>query len=100
LADDKSKRGGADRRRIAGGQAYEFSYFARKHSITTEQARNIIERCGNDREKANGEAEKIGGSRSSTPLPVDAENAFERMPLPLAPKKSRKRKVLSARSRR
>jgi hypothetical protein len=58
MADDKSKRGGQDRRRVARGQAYEVSYFARKHGLTAEQARKIIEQASGSREKANRLAEK------------------------------------------
>jgi hypothetical protein len=53
MADDKTKRGGADRRRVAGEQPYEVSYFARKHNITAEQARAVIAQAGPSREKAN-----------------------------------------------
>ena len=38
MADDKSKRGGPDRRRVAGDEGYEVNYFARKHGISTQQA--------------------------------------------------------------
>lgn len=56
--DDKSKRGGADRSRVAGGEPYEVNYFARKHGITADEARDIIARAGPDRDKANRLAEK------------------------------------------
>jgi hypothetical protein len=59
MTDNKRKVGAADRRRVAGGEGYEVAYFARKHGITTEQARNLIERIGNDRTKLNKAAEKI-----------------------------------------
>lgn len=59
MADDKSKRGKPDRSRVAGGKGYEVNYFARKHDITAEQARQIIDRVGNDREKLNAAAEKV-----------------------------------------
>lgn len=59
MADDKSKRGKPDRSRVAGGEGYEVNYFARKHDITAEQARQIIDRVGNDREKLNAAAEKV-----------------------------------------
>jgi hypothetical protein len=58
MADNKNKRGGPDRKRIAGDQPYEVSYFARKHGVTLDQARDIIKRTGANREKANAEAEK------------------------------------------
>lgn len=59
MADDKSKRGGADRKRVAGGEGYEVSYFARKHGISKDQAQDLIKRVGNDREKLNAAASKI-----------------------------------------
>jgi Protein of unknown function (DUF3606) len=60
MADSKSKRGGTDRRRVAGGQGYELSYFARKHGISTEDARKLIAKIGNDRDKLNKAAAKLG----------------------------------------
>ena len=59
MADDKSKRGGQDRRRVAAGEGYEVSYFARKHGISSQQARDLIGRIGNDRGKLNAAAEKL-----------------------------------------
>jgi hypothetical protein len=59
MADDKSQRGGADRRTVAGGEAYEVDYFAEKHGLTRNQAQALIDRVGNDREKLDAEAEKI-----------------------------------------
>lgn len=38
MADDKSKRGKADRTKVARGEGCEVGYFARKHGITCEQA--------------------------------------------------------------
>lgn len=57
--DDTSKRGAADRRRVAAGQPYEVSYFARKHGLDLDQARRIIKEAGNDREKANAAAARL-----------------------------------------
>jgi len=59
MADDKSNRGGGDRRRVAAGQGYEVSYFARKHGISSQQARDLIKKVGNDRDKLNAAAEKL-----------------------------------------
>jgi hypothetical protein len=56
--DDKSKRGGADRSRVAAGQPYEVTYFARKHRITAAEARAIIKEAGPDRKAANALADK------------------------------------------
>jgi len=60
----KTKRGVAqDRRRVAGGQGYQVNYFATKHGITREQARELIGRIGNDRDKLNAAAARLA-SRS------------------------------------
>ncbi len=57
-SDDKGKRGEADRSRVAAGEQYEVSYFARRHKITAAQAREIIAEAGSDREAANRLAER------------------------------------------
>ena len=59
MADNKSKRGQSDRSRVASNEGYEVNYFATKHAITRQQAREIIERVGNDREKLNAAAAKL-----------------------------------------
>ena len=59
--DDKAKRGTADRVRVAGGEAYEVSYFARKHGLTATRARAIITQAGSDRAKANALAKSAKG---------------------------------------
>jgi hypothetical protein len=38
MSDDKTKRGAADRSKVAGGEAYEVDYFAKKHGISPEKA--------------------------------------------------------------
>jgi hypothetical protein len=59
MADDKSKRGGSDRRRVAADEPYEVNYFARKHGITRDQAQRLIDKIGGNREKLNAAAEKL-----------------------------------------
>jgi hypothetical protein len=59
VADDKNNRGEPDRSRVSGSEGYEVSYFAKKHEITTEQARDLISRFGNDRATLDREAEKL-----------------------------------------
>ncbi len=59
MADSKSKRGKSDRSRVAGNEGYEVSYFARKHGITAAQARALIKKHGNNRDKLNRAAEKL-----------------------------------------
>ena len=56
----KTKRGAAqDRRQVAAGQSYEVNYFATKHGITRAQARELISRIGNDRQKLNAAAGRL-----------------------------------------
>jgi hypothetical protein len=59
MADNKKKTGKADRSKVAGGEGYEVSYFASKHGITAEQARKLISKVGNNRDKLNKAAEKL-----------------------------------------
>jgi hypothetical protein len=59
MADNKSKRGAADRRQVAGGEGYEVNYLARKHGISKDQAEGLIKKIGNDREKLNAAAAKL-----------------------------------------
>ncbi len=59
MADDKSKRGAADRSKVAGGEGYEVNYFARKHGITKDQAEGLIKKIGNNRDKLNAAAAKL-----------------------------------------
>jgi hypothetical protein len=59
MADSTKNRGQRDRSRVAAGQGYELGYFARKHGISRDQARQLIARVGNDRAKLNAAAAKL-----------------------------------------
>lgn len=59
MADDKSNVGERDRSRVAAGQDYELDDFAQKHGISRDQARSLIERFGNDREKLDAAAAEL-----------------------------------------
>jgi hypothetical protein len=59
MADDTTNRGEPDRSRVAAGEGYEVEYFARKHGITAEQARELIARIGNDRDELDAAAAKL-----------------------------------------
>jgi Protein of unknown function (DUF3606) len=59
MAEERTTRGRSqDRGRVAGGEGYEVEYFARKHGITPEQARQLIKEHGNSRDVLDREAEK------------------------------------------
>ena len=59
MADNKSKRGGADRRQVSSSEGYEVNSFARKHEISRADAEGLIKRIGNDRARLNEAAEKL-----------------------------------------
>jgi Protein of unknown function (DUF3606) len=60
MADERTTRGrNQDRERVAAGQEYEVEYFARKHGISAEQARELIKEHGNNRETLDREAAKL-----------------------------------------
>ena len=58
MPDDKSNQGAQDRARVSAEQPYEVSYFAKKHSISTEEARDIIKRHGPSRADCDAAAER------------------------------------------
>jgi hypothetical protein len=58
MADDKPKGGKQDRSRIAGREAYEVGYFARKHRISKDQGEKIIRQARGGRERANALGER------------------------------------------
>ena len=60
MADDKSKRGNADRLRVAGGEDYEVQYIADQTGITPDQVRGLIKAYGNNREKLIQAAKGLG----------------------------------------
>jgi hypothetical protein len=59
MPDGERKRKASDRRKVANSEPYEVEYFARKHNISREQARDLIRQIGNDRDKLNAAASKL-----------------------------------------
>ena len=59
MADDKGNVGSADRRTVAGDEPYEVSYFASRYGITASQARELIDKHGNDRAALDAAAEAL-----------------------------------------
>jgi Protein of unknown function (DUF3606) len=53
MSGKRSNRRRRNRSRVASGQAYEVTYFARKHGITRAQAERIIGRARGNRQLAN-----------------------------------------------
>lgn len=61
MADDKSKVGGQDRARVAGGEDYEVRQFAEQNGLRVEQAEQLIARHGNNREELERAAKQMKG---------------------------------------
>ncbi len=59
MSDDKTNRGEPDRSRVSGSEPYEVRYFADKHGLSMDQARELIERVGPDREKLDEAAKEL-----------------------------------------
>lgn len=101
MADDKSKTNGGDRKRVAADQGYEVSYFARKHGLSTKDARALIERVGNDRSKLDSEADKIvksSPSRRRRNGPPAAQSSKPKTPTQRTAKTPKKRTSTAAKA--
>ena len=59
MADDKSNTGAQDRGRVSGLEGYEVDFFAERHSITADQARDLISRIGNSRKELDSAADRL-----------------------------------------
>ena len=59
MADDKTRADARDRNRIARDQNYEVAQFALYHGISLDQARNLIDKFGNNRQVLEREAWKL-----------------------------------------
>jgi hypothetical protein len=51
MADDRSKPGGQDRRRINVNEDYELQDWAKKFGVTTERLKAAVRSVGDDAEK-------------------------------------------------
>jgi uncharacterized protein DUF3606 len=59
MSDGKKKNRAHCHRKRINNEPYQVSYFASKHDISREQARELIRQIGNDREKLNLAAAKL-----------------------------------------
>ena len=59
MSDDLQNVGQRDRDRVSGDEPYEVEYFARKHGLTMDQARELIARVGSDRAALDRAAEQL-----------------------------------------
>ena len=66
MADDKRNTGARDRATVAAGEDYEVAYIAKRHNITTEQARELVQLHGNNRAALEAAAERLGKGPGSS----------------------------------
>ena len=59
MPGSRKRRSVSDRRKVAAGEPYEVGYFAKKHDITRDQARELMRQIGNDRDKLNEAASRL-----------------------------------------
>lgn len=59
MTDDKSKRDTRDRSKVAGGEDYEVRYLAEKTGISSAEARDLVDRFGNDRQMLLNQAQRL-----------------------------------------
>lgn len=59
MADDKSKAGARDRATVSADEPYEVEYFARKHGLKMDEARDLIAKHGGRREALDRAAEQL-----------------------------------------
>jgi hypothetical protein len=59
MPDDKTKVGEPDRSKVAADQDYEVNHLAQKYGISSAEARELIERFGNNRENLYAAAEML-----------------------------------------
>jgi len=63
MTDDKSKTNNRVRSRVTAGEDYEVRFLAEQTGLSAEQARTLIRRYGNDREKLMEEAKTMRGPK-------------------------------------
>jgi len=59
MADSKQHIGEPDRGRVSGSEAYEVRYFAERHGLSMEQARDLIRQHGEQRDALEAAAERL-----------------------------------------
>lgn len=59
MSEDPTQASDPVRYRAGVGERYEIEHLASRHGLTPDEARQLIERFGSDREALDREAEKI-----------------------------------------
>lgn len=67
MADDRSNVGARDRSEVAGSEPYELDDFAKRHGLSRDEVRQLVDRVGNDRAKLEAAVTEAGDSESGAP---------------------------------
>ena len=59
MPDDPNQQDNRDRNKVAGGQDFEVDYFAKANGLSINQALDLLEKFGDDRETLELEAKKL-----------------------------------------
>jgi hypothetical protein len=59
MADNRKKRGKADRARVSGSEPHEVYYVAHKYGVSADTVRKVIKKVGNSRKKVYAALEKM-----------------------------------------
>ena len=62
MSENQCTNSKASQSRTYAGQGYDVTYFARKHKISRQQARELFRKLGHDRDKLNEAAERLKGN--------------------------------------
>ena len=58
MADDKTKRGGQDRAKVAKMEDYEIAYLRQKHGVTLKAVKEAVAKVGISRNKVEAELKR------------------------------------------
>lgn len=64
MADDRDNVGARDRSEVARGEPYELDDFARRHGLSRDEVRQMVDRVGNDRAKLEAAVAEAGEGKS------------------------------------
>lgn len=76
MADDKTNRGGADRKLIALGERYEVAYWSKKFKVTPAKLKYAVKKVGHSARKVE-EYIKIQKHRASDKSRIALSEAYE-----------------------
>ncbi len=62
MSDGKNQQDGRDCAKVSAEEEYELDYFAEKHGLSRDEARDLIDKHGNSREALDAAATRLRAS--------------------------------------